>query len=404
MNFNDTSHIQYIKKKNNIYVVHDEESGVTHSTSHSVKNFLDIRSSDENVNLIDKFYTWGKFDHKAWTKKFKKNKEKFKMTGSPRLDLCMPGVVKSLFYEDINELKKKYKKYILFISSGISSDLELKNIFEQDKFFFKYKKKKEKTNRIYQMKNLRLYFKKSVEMLKNIGKKYKDINIVIRPHPNENINDWKKILKELNNNFFLELSDIDITALIKGSECMIHNSSFAGIQASLLKKPIIIFSPKNILLNKRNFPNKLGRKANSIKEVCYLIEKITNLKKKNFNERKNYDKALSRINFSKKKTASEKILNDLNKFDIKETSKNKLKISIFSRYLNFKNFLNKKLNYENKNSNFKYTRRTMSEKLGGGIFLKDLDKYVKFFRKINKSNQNIKIRTFGPNGFYISKK
>ena len=93
MNFNDTSHIQYIKKKKNIYVVHDEESGVTHSTSNSVKNFLDIRSSSENINLIDKFYTWGKFDHKAWTKKFKKNKEKFKMTGSPRLDLCMPCIV-----------------------------------------------------------------------------------------------------------------------------------------------------------------------------------------------------------------------------------------------------------------------------------------------------------------------
>ena len=64
------------------------------------------------------------------------------MTGSPRLDLCMPGVVKSLFYEDINQLKKKYKKYILFISSGISSDLELKNIFKQDKFFLSIKKKK----------------------------------------------------------------------------------------------------------------------------------------------------------------------------------------------------------------------------------------------------------------------
>ena len=44
----------------------------------------------------------------------------------------------------------------------------------------------------------------------------------------------------------------------------------------------------------------------------------------------------------------------------------------------------------------------MSEKLGGD-FLKDIDKYVKFFRKINKNNQNIKIRTFGPNGFIFQK-
>ena len=47
--------IKSIKKKNNIYVVHDEESGVTHSTLNTVKNFLNIRSSNQNINLIDKF-------------------------------------------------------------------------------------------------------------------------------------------------------------------------------------------------------------------------------------------------------------------------------------------------------------------------------------------------------------
>ena len=213
------------------------------------------------------------------------------MTGSPRLDLCIPSVSQSFLSDDINQVKNKYKKYILFISSGISSNLELKNIFKQDKFFFRYKKEKEKVNRINQMKNLRRYFEKSVEMLSDIGKKFSNINIVIRPHPNENIKDCKKILKKFNKNFFLELSDIDITALIKGSECVIHNSSFSGIQASLLKKPIIIFSPKNIILNKRNFPNKLGYKAKSVKKVIFFLKKILFLKK-NSNHKRIYNKTI----------------------------------------------------------------------------------------------------------------
>ena len=42
--------------KNNIYVVHDEESGATHASKNIFKQFLNIRSSNENIQLIDRFY------------------------------------------------------------------------------------------------------------------------------------------------------------------------------------------------------------------------------------------------------------------------------------------------------------------------------------------------------------
>jgi len=400
MNFNDTNHIKAIKKKNNIYVVHDEESGVTHSTLKTFNNFINIRSSKENINLIDKFFTWGKFDHSAWIKKYKKHKNKFKMTGSPRLDLCISKVNENFLSDEINQIKKKYNKFILFISSGVSSDKELKNIFKQDKFFFRYKKRIEKKNRIVQMRNLRRYFKSSVEMIRHISTKFQDTNIVIRPHPNENLNDWKKILKNSDKNIFLDLSNNDITTLIKGSECIIHNSSFSGIQASLLKKPIVIFSPKNINLSKRNFPNKLGYIAHSKEKVFLILKNILNSKKK-FNKKKFYKKTLTRVNFSKYKTASDKIINNISKFKVNKSSKNNININFYSKYLFLKNFIKKKINYEIKEFDSKYTRRTMSEKLGGGILKKDILKYIKIAKKNNKNFKNVNLKPFGPNGFFI---
>ncbi len=403
MNFNDTNHIKSIKKKNNIYVVHDEESGVTHSTSQTFNNFINIRSSEENLKLIDRFYTWGNFDHAAWIKKYQKYKNKFKMTGSPRLDLCIPKVNEHFLSDEIKQIKRKYKKYILFISSGISSDVELKNIFKQDKFFFRFKNKIEKLNRINQMKNLRKYFVNSIKLIDYISKKFNNINIVIRPHPNENLKDWKKEIKYLNKNVILDSTDKDITTLIKNSECVIHNSSFSGIQASLLKKPIIVFSPKKITLNKRNFPNKLGYKANSEKKVCQLIKKIIFLKYR-FNDKKFLKQSLSRVNFTKNRSASDKIIDDISKFRIGKFYKNDLKINFYSRFLFLKNFFIKKINLKSQNSNKRYTRRTMSEKLGGGIFKDDIFKYLRTLRKKNKRLSNVVVRSFGPNGFYISKK
>ncbi len=403
MNFNDTNHIKNIKKKNNIYIVHDEESGVTHSTSKTLNNFINIRSSEENLKLIDRFYTWGNFDHKAWIKKYPRYQNKFKMTGSPRLDLCIPRINKYFLSDEIKEIKKKYKKYILFISSGISSDVELKNIFKQDKFFFRYKNKIEKLNRVEQMKNLRKYFVNSINLINCISKNFNNINIVVRPHPNENLKDWRKEINQFNKNVILDSSDKDIASLIKNSECVIHNSSFSGIQTSLLNKPTIVFSPKKINLNKRSFPNKLGIKANSEKEVCQLIKKLIFFKNR-FNKKKILNQTLSRVNFTTDKTASDKIINDFSKFKINKFYKDDLKINFYSRFLFLKNFLRKKINLKNQNRSGRYTRRTMSEKLGGGIFKDDISKYVRALRKKNKDLANVVVRSFGPNGFYISKK
>ena len=403
MNFNDTAHIKRIKNKNNIYVVHDEESGATHASKSILKQFLNIRSSDENVQLIDRFYTWGRFDHSQWIKRYKKQKSKFVLTGSPRIDLCNKKIYNKFLRNEIYDNKKKFNKFILFISSGISSDRELINIFKQDKFFFKYRYLKEKKDRKKQMQNLRLYFKSSVEMIQNLSNKFKDINFVVRPHPNENINDWKKIFKKFRDNIFLDTSDSDITSMIIASECVIHNSSFAGIQSILLKKPLIVFNPKKISIPKRSFPNKLGRIAKSENEVLKLLYKILN-SKKNVIKKNKIDLLKTRLFMDKSCSASSKIIDDLSKFEINSKKTNLVKLQLYSKYLFFKKFIKNKTNYESKNNTKTiYTRRSMKEKLGRGIQKKEMLKYLRNAKESNPSLKNIFLREFGPNGFYIYK-
>ena len=403
MNFNDTNHIKRIKNKKNIYVVHDEESGATHSSKSVLNKFLHIRSSKENIKLIDRFYTWGKFDHKQWTNKYKKERKKFVMTGSPRIDLCNKKIHKKFLNKEIYEIKKKFKKFVLFISSGISSDKELKNVFKQDKFFFKYKKPYEKKIRKKQMQNLRIYFKDAVEMIKNLSNKFENINFVIRPHPNENVNDWKKIVNDCKKNVFLDLSDYDITSIIIASKCVIHNSSFAGIQSLLLKKPLIVYSPKKILLFKRNFPNKLGEISHSKNDIIILLKKIL-YSKKNLEKKKYFNLLKSRIFIDKNQLSSSKIIDDLLKFKINSKKINPIKIQLYSKYLFLKKFLKNKTNYDSRNKTKTiYTRRSMRDKLGIGIEKKQMLKYLKNAKKNDPGLKNIFLKEFGPNGFYIYK-
>jgi surface carbohydrate biosynthesis protein len=403
MNFNDTDHIKRIKNKNNIYVVHDEESGATHASKNTFKQFLNIRSSNENIQLIDRFYTWGKFDHSQWIERYKKQKSKFILTGSPRIDLCNKKIYNKFLRNEINDTKKKFNKFILFISSGISSDKELINIFKQDKFFFKYKDLKEKKDRKNQMQNLRMYFKSSVQMIQNLSNKFKGINFVIRPHPNENIKDWKKIFKKFKDNVFLDTSDSDITSMIIASKCVIHNSSFAGIQSALLKKPLIVYKPKKISIPKRSFPNKLGNIANSENRVFKLLHEILNVKK-NVKKKNKINLLKARILIDKKQSASSKIIDDLSKFKVNSKKTNLIKLQLYSKYLFLKKFLKNKTDYNSMNNTKTiYTRRSMRDKLGRGIKKEQMLQYLKDAKKTDPSLKNISLEEFGPNGFYIYK-
>ena len=97
INFPDTDHIKKIKKLKNIYVAQDEESGFTHSSKKDLQKYITVRSSKINVSLIDKFFNWGQFDFGEWKKRYKDYSYKFCLTGSPRVDLWSPNLIKKIY-------------------------------------------------------------------------------------------------------------------------------------------------------------------------------------------------------------------------------------------------------------------------------------------------------------------
>ena len=58
MNHYDTDHIKKIKK-NNLYVVQDEEGGFAKPNNKELNKFVTYRSSKKNIELVDRFYNWG---------------------------------------------------------------------------------------------------------------------------------------------------------------------------------------------------------------------------------------------------------------------------------------------------------------------------------------------------------
>ena len=389
MNFYDTPHILSIKNKGNIYVVQDEEGAVLDAKE--FLKFTRVRGSKKNLNAIDKFYTWGNFDDVLWKKNYKDFKDKFLLTGSPRIDILQKKIVKKIYSSEIDYIKRKYQNFTLIVSSGISSKKELKKKIYVDKFTRaplkeNYKEIKKRNN--WQLKINKDLIKIAHQLaIKNPKQKF-----IIRPHPDEDKNDYKKKIKKIPN-LFID-SSLDISSWILASDKIVQSCSTVAIQGEMLNKTVITFNPNYLKNVHRNFPNQLGIKVKKINDLIRIFKK---------NDFKNINKKILKKRFhSQKGYCSDLILNDMKKIQ----NKKQFKVNIIKFYFlgfffdlkdKFIDYFN--LNQKKNNQAIYKTRRSLRDK-NPGITKNEI---IKFYNDLDNKN-DIKVIKFLKNGFLVSKK
>lgn len=398
INHYDTKHIQRIKNVN-LYVAQDEEAGFAKPNNKEFNKFITYRSSQDNVRLIDRFYNWGKFDYVNYTQRYKDNKKKFLITGSPRLDLWKKSISDKVFKDQLYQIKK-YKKFVLIASSGVSSLTEFKKRLIVDRQAKKLRNQKEiKKKNIEHMYEYTV-FKKTVELINLLALKFPNLNFIVRKHPSENLNDWKKIIVKFPKNVFFD-NRFDVYGWISLSKCVIHTASTVGLQAFYLKKNIISFVPK-IPGAHRGFSNQFGIKVSNKSKVVEILNQILKNKKTTniFNSKKNKI-FRERLFINSKIFSSDIIVKDLLKISSKIKVRNNYKfLSFYSYYLYLRTCLSElKYFFSFNKKKPLQARRSMKEKIPGGIKKNEI---IKFFNSIIK-NKKIIIQQMGPNGFLISK-
>lgn len=401
INSTDTKHIIKIKNKNNFFVSLDEEGGFAISSSKEFRNFLSHRSSTDNMQLVDKIYTYGNFDDEIWKKRYSKFKHKIKISGGIRFDLCKKNILKKVYKAEIENIKKLYGiNYILIATSFISSKKEISNYLNSDKFFLKKMPKsyiRKRYNHLINQYKLGVEFK---SLIKKIILAFPKKKIILRPHPSENLLDWKKYKSKTlnnNNNFIIDTFH-DLNSLIYNSGNLIHCESTAALQSLLQKKNTISYKPKNIKLRRKLF-NSIGNVATSQKQVLNIIK----IKNNNFFQPANINLIKQHINnLRTKKMASDIILDDLNNLKKKITKINLIKLIILSPVYFITDFFLKMFKLRQYNTNhYKYAIRSNLQKFGNsGIKKKEL---VNFFLNFNSKKYVYSIHSFGKNCFFLKK-
>ena len=400
INKNDTKHITTIKNKENIYVSLDEEGGYVQSNYNYLDAFLQYRSSLKNVSLVDRIYTWGDFDFKVWRKKYRNHKKKIIRTGSPRLDLWRKDVYPKIFKEDIKQLKEKYGLFFFIPSTFYSSNSDLSMALSNEKKVKKNETSISLKKRIEAKKYTYYLFKVFVSLIKKLSRDFPGHKILIKPHPTENLDNWKKKFNLNKYNNIVFENNYDLTAYIAASDCVIFNSSTAGIQSVIMEKKNIVFNGSKKDKSFRNFPNLCAKQINNYSLLKQELKKEFRPKQ----NQKYLKKIKSRI-YITKETCSKIIFNDIKKISKKQqnnTNLNSSKIKLLSLiYIIIDRFFFvlsqiKSLVKSKKNIHLGSYKR----KMGDGIYKNDIKA---FFNKLNLKTK-LEITQFGKNGYLINKK
>lgn len=249
-------YMKELKLKGFKLIAQDEEAGIIFD---DFEVFYNKRSSLSNISELDGFFCWGQDDYNFLMKKFDANVGKIlKMTGSPRASLW-GGAGECLYGKDIKSIKKKYGNYVLLATNFAAGNAYLSdenNLRLQSSFpAWDAEKFEELVN--FDKRMFRLFLEAAVNIADKIG-----VNVVIRPHPTENIEAWRNAVRG-HKGVFVE-SRGDITPWILSSNCLIQNGCTSSLEAVSAGVPVIalgendhdLFDSDNVIPNKVAIPIK----------------------------------------------------------------------------------------------------------------------------------------------------
>jgi len=350
--------LEYFKKRGFANICLDEESISIVNEKLYLKRFY-----NKNLKHLDILFAWGSKDFSILKKKFKKIK--LYKVGNPRVDILVQKTNK-LYHDISKKIKKKYGKFILLNSfltmimhrSHKDHGTYLKQIKNNKDYKWGKREISISKQQVEMQKKIFLNYKK---LFDRFYREFKDKKMIVRPHPVENHDIWKKLLLKYDNIIFAN-DDNSACSWMLASQFSISSNCTTAIESHLLNKFNINFRPVKNKNVEFTLPKNCSLNIESVDKLISFIKKNINRDKLNINYfgKKNH-KILSNWieNFFDKKCSVEKMIkilesninfenkknfkNESNKFinlDAKE--KTKIKMREISNFFNYKILKSKK--------------------------------------------------------------
>jgi len=234
------------------------------------ETYLHERVSPDSLALADLFFAWGPMQADDVGGHVPAAKNKIRVSGNPRFDVLRPEL-RGLFDADAQALRQKYGRYIL-----VATNFSRYNHFMGYDFWIEALKKRGTVTTVEHLaffQHWREYlgdlYRGYAAALPILDAAFPDHRIVVRPHPSEDHDAWRREVAGLAN--ITVAFEGSVIPWIAGSDALIHNSCTTGVEAYLLGKPVIAYQPATDDVLDSHLPNALSRQAFEPEELVAMV-------------------------------------------------------------------------------------------------------------------------------------
>lgn len=112
------------------------------------------------------------------------------------------------------------------------------------------------------------------EMVADLADRFSDTPVVLRPHPAENIETWRRMATDRDNLHVVK--EGNVVPWMLAAEVMIHNGCMTAIECVLLDKPALAYRPLTSDAYDRHLPNAVSRQCFTLEELFDRVDAIVN--------------------------------------------------------------------------------------------------------------------------------
>jgi surface carbohydrate biosynthesis protein len=243
------------------------------------ETYFSRRLDPRSIKYVSHLFAWGEDNAQLWRQyPHLPDGIPIHVTGNPRSDMLRPEL-RSFYQKEIEEFKAKYGDFIL-----VNTNFNHVNAFGPDMNLFKPKKnsrQKAKFGRAARgmsreyAEGLRDHklavFKDFQNIISRLEKAFPENAIVVRPHPTENHDVYRKIADQCQRVYVT--NEGNVVPWLMAAKAVIHNGCTTGVEAYVAGTPAISYRAS---INE-TYDNGFYRLPNLMSHQCFSFEELRDL-------------------------------------------------------------------------------------------------------------------------------
>ena len=253
---------EMLRRMGHTLIAGDEEALVYASP----ESYLHLKVSDAMLRKVDALVAWGPENARLWRELAGFHEAPIYITGNPRTDLLRPEL-RGFLMPDVEEIRRRFGRFVLVntnfsrvnhyfpgqsrqrraLQNGTASPLDLGLADHKARLFARFD-----------------------EMIRSLARAFPDQTIVIRPHPSEQHETWRRTTAGYPNVHVVH--EGNVAPWLLASDVLIHNGCTTAIEAYLLGVVSIAYQPVRSKDFDHDLPNHMSHRAFDVEALIQLVK------------------------------------------------------------------------------------------------------------------------------------